>query len=195
MENLIETLEMNGINSRGRIDGHRDFRKLQPFNGQYPNPSSSSKRMCRATASGFSLPHEKLGPHLFMNKLPGSMDTEKGRQPDRRRISFGSREAYWPNWEKKEKASIPSNYYLLKHKYGLSMLGWLHRAETIAVISEATAKTLGRTVRAPEGLGSKGAWESDRTGKNGKDDTHGFSRPGRKNHYGIKGIRTVETAA
>lgn len=136
VENLIETLEMNGIKV-GRIDGHRDFESCT-FSMDNTRPVIVVKKDVPGDRQRFSLAHE-LG-HLVL-ELPGSMDTEKAA--NRFAGAFlVPREAVMAELGEKRKSLNPFELYLLKHKYGLSMLGWLHRAEDLAVISGATAKRM-----------------------------------------------------
>jgi Zn-dependent peptidase ImmA (M78 family)/DNA-binding XRE family transcriptional regulator len=136
VENLIEILEMNGIKV-GRIEGHSDFDSCT-FTMDDALPVIVVNKNMPGDRQRFSLAHE-LG-HLMLD-LPESIDGEKAA--NRFAGAFlVPKEIVYTELGEKRKSLNPLELHLLKHKYGLSMLGWVHRAEDLAVISKASAKRI-----------------------------------------------------
>ncbi|MBN2569841.1 MAG: helix-turn-helix domain-containing protein [Deltaproteobacteria bacterium] len=134
VENLIEILEMNGIKV-GRIKGHSDFDSCT-FIMDDARPVIVVKKDMPGDRQRFSLAHE-LG-HLILD-LPESMNSEKAA--NRFAGAFlVPKDIVYAELGKKRKSLNPFELHLLKHKYGLSMQGWIHRAEDLSVIPKTSAK-------------------------------------------------------
>jgi len=136
IENLIEILEMNGIKV-GRIDGHSNFDSCT-FTMDNARPVIVVNKDMPGDRQRFSLAHE-LG-HLILN-IPESMDIEKAANRFAGAFLVPQKVVFTELGEKR-KSLNPFELHLLKHKYGLSMLGWVHRAEDLAIISKASTKRI-----------------------------------------------------
>jgi len=136
VENLIETLEDNGIKV-GRIAGHEDFDSCT-FKMDNDKPVIAVKKDVPGDRQRFSLAHE-LG-HLILD-LPESMDSEKA--VNRFAGAFlVPKDVVYAELGEKRKSLNSFELHLLKHKHGLSMLGWVHRAEDLRIISRSSAKRI-----------------------------------------------------
>ncbi|GAG55122.1 unnamed protein product, partial [marine sediment metagenome] len=136
VENLIEILEDNGIKV-GRIAGHKDFDSCT-FKMDNDKPVIAVKKDVPGDRQRFSLAHE-LG-HLILD-LPESMDSEKAANRFAGAFLVPKNVVYTELGEKR-KSLNSFELHLLKHKHGLSMLGWVHRAEDLRIISRSSAKRI-----------------------------------------------------
>jgi len=136
VDNLIETLEMKGIKV-GRIEGHRDFDSCT-FMLDDARPVIVVKKDVPGDRQRFSLAHE-LG-HIVLD-IPASMDCEKAVNRFAGAFLVPSEIVYTELGEVRHSLN-PFELHLLKHKYGLSMLGWVHRAEDSRIITRAAAKRI-----------------------------------------------------
>ena len=136
IENLIEFFEDKGIKV-GRIKGHRDFDSCT-FKTDNERPVMVVKKDVPGDRQRFSLAHE-LG-HLILD-IPESMDSEKAANRFAGAFLVPKDVAYAELGEKR-KSLNPLELHLLKHKHGLSMLGWVHRAEDLRIISRSSARRI-----------------------------------------------------
>jgi len=132
--NLTELLEDKGIKV-GIIEGDPNFDGCTLLT-EDGTPVIVIKRGLSGDRQRFTLAHE-LG-HILL-KVPPSLDEEQAAHrfagallvpASRVRDELGAR-----------RTSIqPFELHLLKHKYGLSMQGWVHRAREAGVMTEAKAR-------------------------------------------------------
>jgi len=136
IEGLIERLEAHGVKV-GLVDAHGDFDALTLWAND-STPVIVVKRDLPGDRQRFSLAHE-LG-HLVLDPI-------MGLDPEQAAYRFaGAFLAPAPAVEAELGATrhVLSLYelHLLKHKYGLSMQAWIHRAEDLGILSERDAKRL-----------------------------------------------------
>ena len=141
IESVVELLEDRGIRV-GLVDGRARFDACTLWANDFI-PVIAVRRDLPGDRQRFSLAHELA--HLVLQTAP-EVDAERAghrfagaflvpacaarRELGERRHNLGTQELY-----------------LLKHKYGLSMQGWIVRARDIGIISDATATALFRSFR------------------------------------------------
>lgn len=136
IDNLIELLEGKGIKI-GLVDAFDEFDSCL-FQTDDGRPVMAVNKNIPGDRQRFSISHE-LG-HLFLD-CPDHIDVEKAC--NRFAGAFITpRNAVFSELGKKRKGLDPFELHLLKHKYGLSMLGWVHRAEDLEIISEIQANKI-----------------------------------------------------
>ena len=137
IEDLTGLLEDKGIKV-GAIDANPEF---DACTFQAENDVGVTAIVTRIGIPGdsqrFSLAHE-LG-HLILK----TQDLDEEKAAYRFAAAFLIPEAAARS-ELRGKRAILSIYelHILKHKYGASMLAWIHRAEELGIISRARAKSL-----------------------------------------------------
>jgi Zn-dependent peptidase ImmA (M78 family)/DNA-binding XRE family transcriptional regulator len=141
IESLTEVLEEKGIKV-GMIEGYEKFDALTCW-ANNEIPIIVIKKDIPGDRQRFNLAHE-LG-HIVL-KCAREVDPEKAAYrfagaflaPDSAvRFELGQRRRRLDLYE----------LHLLKHKYGLSMQGWIYRAMDLGIISASVAKSLFRVFR------------------------------------------------
>lgn len=136
IDNLIEIVESRGIKV-GIVDGHDDFDALTELTNK-DTPVIIVKRGIPGDRQRFSLCHELA--HLIMEPR-GEIDIEKAA--NRFAGAFLVPQSVVRAELGHRRRSIhPEELCLLKHKHGLSMMAWIHRARDAGVISESAHKSL-----------------------------------------------------
>ena len=138
IENLVEVLEEQGIKV-GLVDADERFDACT-FRVEDGTPVIAVNSRTPGDRQRFNLAHE-LG-HLVLEPASG-LDAEKAAhrfagaflvpEPAVRQELGSSR-----------RVLSPYELHLLKHKYGLSMQGWIHRARDLGILSEARYSELFR---------------------------------------------------
>jgi len=136
IESMVELLEDHGIKV-GLVDGHDRFDACTIWANQ-TIPVIVVKRDIPGDRQRFSLAHE-LG-HLVL---------EPGSEVDEEKAAYRFAGAFLVpapkvRFELGEHRDILNLYelHLLKHKYGLSMQGWIYRATDLGVLSGSAARRL-----------------------------------------------------
>ena len=151
IDNLVEILEGHGIKA-GMVEGTDHFDALTLMANE-TIPVIVVKQNVPGDRQRLSMAHE-LG-HLILD-IPEEMDVEKAA------FRFAGAFLAPASAVKAELGNDRQRLdlyelHLLKHKYGMSMQAWIHRAQDLGVISGATAATMYRWFR------SKG-WHRDEPG-------------------------------
>ncbi len=136
IENLTEVLEDKGLKV-GLVDAPKHFDALT-FWVNHDAPVVSVNRTFPGDRQRFSLAHE-LG-HLMLEPTRG-VDEEKAANRFAGAFLVPAAVARY-ELGKRRHALDPRELYLLKHKFGLSMLGWVRRAEDLGIVSGSAAKSL-----------------------------------------------------
>ncbi|HHW14104.1 MAG TPA: helix-turn-helix domain-containing protein [Firmicutes bacterium] len=140
IENFMEMLEDRGIKV-GLVDGCPDFDACTFWAGECPI------LVVRSDMPGdrqrFNLAHE-LG-HLVL-VLDGILNAEVAAHRFAGAFLVPASAARRELGEHRRRITV-SELHLLKHKYGLSMQGWIYRAKDLQIISESTAVCLFREFR------------------------------------------------
>ena len=136
IENLVEVLELHGIKV-GLIDAPENFSALV-LTLDDRNPVIVTRKNMPGDRQRFSLAHE-LG-HLTV--IPG-----EGLDPEKAAYRFAGaflapRPMVLYELGRRRDAITPYELHLLKHKYGLSMQAWIHRAREAEILTENAAKKL-----------------------------------------------------
>lgn len=136
IEGLIEILEAHGVKV-GLTDAHEDFDALTLWAND-TTPVIVVKRTLPGDRQRFSLAHE-LG-HLML-------EPTRALDPEKAAYRFaGAFLATAPavKAELGAQRHVLSLYelHLLKHKYGLSMQAWIHRAKDLGILGELDARRL-----------------------------------------------------
>ena len=136
VENLIELLEDRGIKI-GLVDGNEDFDGCA-FMVNKKFPVIVVKKDLPGDRQNFNLAHE-LG-HLVLD-VAESLDEEKAAYRFAGAFLVPAEVVYRELGRRRKSLNL-YELHLLKHKYGLSMQGWIHRAKDLKIISETLAKQL-----------------------------------------------------
>lgn len=134
-ESLIEILEEQGIKV-GLVDGEEGFDACMLLNNG--EPVIAVARSLPADRQRSSIAHE-LG-HLIL-KIPSELDGEKCANRFSGAFLVPEPKVKLELGEKRGSISINELQYL-KEKYGLSMQGWIYRAEELNIINSKTSKKL-----------------------------------------------------
>jgi len=141
LDNLAELLEDRGIKV-GLVDGHDDFDALTLWVDDQA-PVIVIKRGLAGDRQRFNLAHE-LG-HLVLEPV-GELDLERAVNRFAGAFLVPEPAAYLELGHRRHTLDI-YELHLLKHKYGLSMQGWIYRAKDLGIISEAGAQRLFKRFR------------------------------------------------
>jgi len=138
IDNLMAVLEDKGVRVC-LVQGDDGFDGLSAwFQGNCP--IMAVQRGVPGDRQRFDLAHELA--HLLLDVSPG-IDEEKAAH--RFAGAFLAPEpAVRAELGERRRALDPYELYLLKHKYGLSMQAWMHRARDLGIIREDTYQTLCR---------------------------------------------------
>lgn len=136
IENVMDVLEQHGIKV-GIVDAPDTFDALTfTYDGRIP-VIAINKNMA-GDRQRFNLAHE-LG-HLIL-RIDGELDEEKAANRFAGAFLVPRDMAINELGERRARLFI-RELYVLKHKYGLSMKAWIHRAHDLEIISENQAKGL-----------------------------------------------------
>jgi Zn-dependent peptidase ImmA (M78 family) len=136
IESIVELLEDHGIKV-GLVDGHDKFDACTIWANQ-TIPVIVVKRDIPGDRQRFSLAHE-LG-HLVPE--PGSeVDEEKAAYRFAGASLVPEPKVHFELGEHRDILNL-YELHLLKHKYGLSMQGWIYRAKDLSILSEGAARRL-----------------------------------------------------
>lgn len=137
IESMVELLEDHGIKV-GLVDGHDKFDACTIWANQAIPVIVVKRDDIPGDRQRFSLAHE-LG-HLVL---------EPDREVDEEKAAYRFAGAFLVpepkvRFELGEHRDILNLYelHLLKHKYGLSMQGWIYRAKDLSILSESAARRL-----------------------------------------------------
>lgn len=141
IENLIEVLEDQGIKV-GLVEGHEGFDALTCW-ADDKAPVIVVKRGLPGDRQRFNLVHE-LG-HLVL-KPAEDVSAEKAAYRFAGAFLVPEPAARFELGQKRGTLDL-YELHLLKHKYGLSMQGWIYRAKDLGILSESAAARLFREFR------------------------------------------------
>lgn len=136
IENVVELLEDQGIKI-GLAGDYDDFDACTIWANENV-PIIAVKRNLPGDRQRFDLAHE-LG-HLVLETAE-KVDAEKAAHRFAGAFLVPAPAALYELGERRNTLDL-HELYLLKHKYGLSMQGWIYRAKELGVISESTADGL-----------------------------------------------------
>jgi len=141
IDNLTETLEEHAVKV-GLVDGSEDFDACVVWTDDRI-PVIALKRGLCGDRQRFNLAHE-LG-HIYLENQT-SMDTEKLAHRFAGAFLVPESNVYDELGRRRNHISI-YELHMLKHKYGLSMQGWIYRAKDLGIISESLARGYFRKFR------------------------------------------------
>lgn len=141
IENLIEVLEDQGIKV-GLVEGHEGFDALTCWIDDKA-PVIVVKRGLPGDRQRFNLAHE-LG-HLVLEPLE-DVNAEKAAYRFAGAFLVPEPVAHFELGQKRRTLHL-YELHLLKHKYGLSMQGWIYRAKDLGILPESAATRLFREFR------------------------------------------------
>ncbi len=136
IESMVEILEDHGIKV-GLVEGHDKFDACTIWANQVM-PVIVVKSDRPGDRQRFSLAHE-LG-HLILKPDLG-VDGEKAAYRFAGAFLVPETKARFELGEHRDTLNL-HELYLLKHKYGLSMQGWIYRAKELNILSESAARRL-----------------------------------------------------
>ena len=143
IDNLTAVLEANGL-MVGPVTGDLRFdAALVRTEGKPSLPVVVVRQDLPGDRQRFSIAHE-LG-HLVMRPAPG-VNEEKAAHRFAAALLVPAAVAR-TELGKRRAELAPLELHLLKHKYGLSMMGWVMRAQDLGIITTATAERLHRVFR------------------------------------------------
>jgi Zn-dependent peptidase ImmA (M78 family)/DNA-binding XRE family transcriptional regulator len=133
--NLLDELESHGIlvflleyDGRSRVDGLSARVDSRPIIGLGPGWPGDRQRFTTAHELGHIVLEGRLGPEVDIedacNRFAGAL--------------LAPRSEVRKHLGEQRETLEPRELYQLKHKYGLSMTGWLHRAEELGIVTSAT---------------------------------------------------------
>ncbi|MDY6847226.1 MAG: XRE family transcriptional regulator, partial [Chloroflexota bacterium] len=141
IENLIQLLEDKGLKV-GLVSGFDDFDACTfTFDGNFV---IASKSEISGDRQRFNVAHE-LG-HLVL-AIQGDLDDEKAANRFAGAFLVPAEKAVFELGMYRRDLDV-NELHLLKHKYGLSMQGWIYRAKDLGIISENTFRRLFKHFRA-----------------------------------------------
>lgn len=141
IENLIQLLEDKGLKV-GLVSGFEDFDACTfTFDG---NLVIASKSEISGDRQRFNIAHE-LG-HLVL-ACQGELDEEKAANRFAGAFLVPTERAIFELGMYRRDLDV-NELHLLKHKYGLSMGGWIYRAKDLGIISESAFRRLFQQFRA-----------------------------------------------
>ena len=141
IDNLTETLEEHAIKV-GLVDGPEDFDACVLWTDDRI-PVIALKRDLCGDRQRFNMAHE-LG-HVYVRNQT-NMDTEKLAHRFAGAFLAPESSVYNELGRHRNHISI-YELHMLKHKYGLSMQGWIYRAKDLGIISESRAQGYFRKFR------------------------------------------------
>jgi len=136
IESLVEVLEDKGVKV-GLIDGDKDFDALTCWVNERV-PAIAVKDGLVGDRQRFSLAHELA--HLVLEPAEG-VNGEKAAYRFAGAFLVPGPVAVFELGQWRRRLSLPE-LYLLKHKYGLSIQAWIHRAEELDIVSSQHADKL-----------------------------------------------------
>ncbi|PKL55057.1 MAG: hypothetical protein CVV35_12050 [Methanomicrobiales archaeon HGW-Methanomicrobiales-6] len=136
IENVMDVLEQHGIRV-GVIDAPDTFDALT-FYYDDNTPVIAVNNDTPGDRQRFNLAHE-LG-HLLL-QVEGGVDEEAAAHRFAAAFLVPKEMAFRELGQRRRNIS-PREFYLLKHKWGMSMSVWLHRAAELGIISKSTAERL-----------------------------------------------------
>lgn len=136
IENIMDVLEQHGIRV-GVIDAPDTFDALT-FYYDDNTPVIAVNNDTPGDRQRFNLAHE-LG-HLLL-QVEGGIDEEAAAHRFAAAFLVPKEMAFRELGQRRRNIS-PREFYLLKHKWGMSMSAWLHRAAELGIISNSTAERL-----------------------------------------------------
>jgi Zn-dependent peptidase ImmA (M78 family) len=143
IENLTEILESKKIKiSMIKLEGGGDFDALTCW---FENriPVIAVKKDIPGDRQRFNLSHE-LG-HILLDPL-GNVDPEKAAHRFAGAFLVPEPAAHIELGERRHRLDL-YELHLLKHKYGLSMQGWIYRAKDLGILPDSEALRLFKTFR------------------------------------------------
>lgn len=141
IESTVEVLEDQGVKV-GVVDAHEDFDALTLWANE-EIPVIVVKSGLPGDRQRFSLAHE-LG-HLVLETGEG-VDAEKAAHRFAGSFLVPEPVVRFELGDQRHTLGV-YELHLLKHKYGLSMQAWIHRAKDLGIISESAATRLFRQFR------------------------------------------------
>jgi len=141
IDNLTETLEEHAVKV-GLVDGSEDFDACGLWTDDRI-PVIALKRGLCGDRQRFNMAHE-LG-HVYVENQT-NMDTEKLAHRFAGAFLAPESNVYDELGRHRNHISI-YELHMLKHKYGLSMQGWIYRAKDLGIISESRAQGYFRKFR------------------------------------------------
>ena len=143
IESLVDVLEDRGIKV-GLVDGPDEFDALTlQAKADGPQPVIAIKRGLPGDRQRFSLAHELA--HLLLQAEPG-VDEEKVAHRFAGAFLVPEPVARAELGRKRRSLHL-YELHMLKHKYGLSMQAWIHRARELNILPKAAAKQLLKAFR------------------------------------------------
>lgn len=136
IESVMDVLEQHGI--KVGIIGATDKFDALTFYYDDNTPVIAINNDTPGDRQRFNLAHE-LG-HLLL-RIEGDVDEETAAHRFAAAFLVPKEMAFRELGQRRRNIS-PREFYLLKHKWGMSMSAWLHRAADLGIISERTSKRL-----------------------------------------------------
>lgn len=130
IENVMDVLEQHGIRV-GIVDAPNTFDALT-FTYDDKNPVIAVNKNTTGNRQRFNLAHE-LG-HLILH-VGGGLEEEKAANRFAGAFLVPGEMAVNELGERRNRLFL-RELYVLKHKYGLSMKAWIHRAHDLGIISK-----------------------------------------------------------
>ncbi len=138
IENVMDVLEQHGVKV-GVIEATDALDALTLYYND-TTPVIAVNNDMPGDRQRFNLAHE-LG-HLLL-RIEGDIDEEKAANRFAGAFLVPKEMAVRELGEKR-RTITPQEFYLLKHKYGMSMSAWLHRAAELGIVTKPTADRLWR---------------------------------------------------
>ncbi|WP_292519600.1 XRE family transcriptional regulator [Methanoculleus sp.] len=136
IESVMDVLEQHGVKV-GVVEATDKFDALTFYHND-TTPVIAVNNDMPGDRQRFNLAHE-LG-HLLL-RIEGDVDEEKAAHRFAAAFLVPKEMAFKELGERRRSIS-PQEFYVLKHKWGMSMSAWLHRAADLGIISENTSERL-----------------------------------------------------
>ncbi|MDI6719900.1 MAG: XRE family transcriptional regulator [Methanomicrobiales archaeon] len=136
IESVMDVLEQHGV--KVGVIGATDKFDALTFYHEDSTPVIAVNSDMPGDRQRFNLAHE-LG-HLLL-RIEGDVDEEKAAHRFAAAFLVPKKMAFRELGEQRRNIS-PREFYVLKHKWGMSMSAWLHRAADLGIIPESTSERL-----------------------------------------------------